>query len=157
MTEAALTEKQILKQLSIKDKETQDLRSQLNKIAQKEINNKIDGVKQSLDTLKADDDFDMTDVRKRLKKLLGVAYPSDYQVKVTKKAASVPFEFTDLAKKLKADGVTTKANAKGKKELESIYFDGKKLKFNQKWNDQEERDKHLKSDGELGAAVYWAK
>ena len=152
MADNATTPAQIRKQMAANNKENETFQKQLNKIAQTGINKEIEDVEASLRTLLEDDDFDMSDLKKKFKLLLQKCYGKAYVVRVDKKPQAGPFEWDKLLQIMHENGIITKQKAQKRGQLEELYFGKKNMQFNIKWNDKPD---NLHKDGDSTAAKYF--
>ncbi|MEE3368247.1 MAG: hypothetical protein VX346_02765 [Planctomycetota bacterium] len=99
------------------------------------------------------------EVKKHVKSLVAAVFGDDFAVQKKKSSAktSQTFDWKELAKTLKSNGITSKAKAKSKSEIARLYFGNEDIEFGAKWNDKDERAKVLGTSGNLRSAGYWAK
>ena len=154
MNEKPKTQKQIQKELDALKKQEQVLLKEKNKLAQAEIDQQIEAVNTSLDTL-ISNQHDMSELRKDFAALLKKAYGKEYQIAVKKKPKVGRFNWADVADKLKKAGKTTKDKAVTRKELEELYFGSGTKVFGQPFNDKEVKDKYLKTTGSAANMKYY--
>lgn len=154
MNEKPKTQKQIQKELDALKKQEQALLKEKNKLAQAEIDQQIEAVNTSLDTLIANE-HDMSELRKDFSALLKKSYGKEYQIAVKKKPKVGRFNWADLADKMAKAGLTSKARAVTRKELEELYFGSGTKVFGQPFNDKEVKDQYLKTTGSAANMKYF--
>lgn len=131
------------------------LEEELNTESLKELNDALDKVTTTLAIVMLDDDdLDLSGVSNRLKKLLNATIGKDRQVKIEKKPTAGNFVWENLVTEMKKAKVS-KANPATRKELEELYFNGDNVVFNQKFNNKEEKEKYIKSEGSAASKKYW--
>ena len=155
MNTKSKTLKQIQKEIEANNKANEKLLKEANQLAQAGINEQIKDVDETLSTLLEDDNFDMTDLKKKFKALLQKSYGKGYVVKVAKKPTVGKFHWAVLADKMAKNGAAGKQNAKSRKELEELFYSEGNKVFGQPFNDKEERSKYLKATGTAANMKYY--
>ena len=103
------------------------------------------------------------DIRMLIKKMVAVAWGPSYVIKrrgTTNSAkAAIPaktFNWRVVVGKMKNNNIVNAKKAISKKDMEELVFDGQNYTFeSNKWNDKEERSKHLKKTGAGKTTKYY--
>jgi hypothetical protein len=157
MADKPKTASQLRKEIEANKKANEKLQKELNGLAQRAINKEIEAVEDSLRTLIADKDFDMTDLKKKFKSLLEKSYGKEYTVKISKKSSAIDFAWDTLKEKMNEEGFTSEDNTAGSGALAELYSGKSNVKFSQRWNKKDERPDWLVQIGKAASASYYAK